>query len=362
MQVVTDVMLDKPNPARVTVIMPVRNEALHIITTLRQIINQERAGIELEVLVVDGQSTDCTRELTLSMCKEHPEITLLDNPRRLSSAARNVGIRHSTGDYLVIVDGHCEIPSTRYLVDLVDAFDESGADCLGRPQPLEVSAASTLQQAIAIARSSWLGHHPDSFIFSDVQQVVPADSVAVAYRREVFMALGLFDERFDACEDGEFNHRVDRAGMTCVFDPRLRVNYAPRDSLRGLFKQLYRYGRGRVRLARKHSSTFSWKSFVPAAFVMGVTLGPLACYWSPSLWWPYLGTIGVYLTALVAVAVRSSWGASKGSLLLWLPLVFVTIHLGAALGSLRELFRPLKPLESNPWQAPFTNLFSEVGR
>ena len=131
-----------------------------------------------------------------------------------------------------------------------------------------------MQRAIAAARASRLGHHPASHIYSDREGFVPPHSVAVAYRRGVFDTVGLFDERFDACEDVEFNHRVARAGLKCWFTPRVQVHYYPRASLVGLFRQMVRYGRGRIRLLRKHPETFSLPGFVPAAFLAGVVLGP----------------------------------------------------------------------------------------
>ena len=120
-------------------------------------------------------------------------VRILDNPKLLSSAARNVGIRESQGEIVIIVDGHCEISDRRYLRKLADAFARSGADCIGRPQPLDVAGATLLQQAIAAARSSRLGHHPDSHIYSRTEKFVPALSVAVAYRRDVFDRVGHFD-------------------------------------------------------------------------------------------------------------------------------------------------------------------------
>src|SRR5207302_8409198 len=140
---------------------------------------------------------------------------------------------------------------------------------VGRPQPLDVSRATPLQRAVATARASRLGHHPDSHIYSDREGFVPPQSVAVAYRREVFERVGLFDEAFDACEDVELNHRVARAGLRCFFTPRIQVRYQPRGTLAGLFRQMVRYGRGRVRLLRKHPDTFSLKSLAPAACLPG---------------------------------------------------------------------------------------------
>src|SRR5205823_12155287 len=118
------------------------------------------------------------------------------NPGRLSSAGRNQAVRVSRGAIVVLVDGHCEIDSRGYLRDLAHAFADSGADCVGRPQPLDVPGATVLQRAIAAARSSPLGHHPASYIYSSAERFVPPQSVAVAYRRAVFERVGLFDEGF----------------------------------------------------------------------------------------------------------------------------------------------------------------------
>src|SRR5262249_44304195 len=150
----------------ITVIVPVRNEARFLARTIEQLVAQDYPGDRFEVLVVDGRSDDATRAIAEEMAAVHPQVKVLDNPRYLSSAARNIGIRQGRGELIVIVDGHCELEGPRPLRDLADAFRRSGADCLGRPQPLDVTGASTLQKAIAAARSSWLGHHPDSFIYS----------------------------------------------------------------------------------------------------------------------------------------------------------------------------------------------------
>jgi succinoglycan biosynthesis protein ExoA len=165
---------------------------------------------------------------------------------------------------------------------------------------------------------------------------VPAKSVAVAYRRAVFEKLGGFDERFDACEDVEFNHRVDRAGLRCFFTPKIAAHYAPRDTLRGLFRQLFRYGRGRVRLARKHPETISIKSFLPGLFVLGCILGFGLAWLSTWLAAAYAVTLASYCIIVLAGSIASACKRRDITELPWLPLVFVTIHFGAGAGVLWE--------------------------
>ena len=143
--------------------VPILNEAGCIEGTLNQLLAQSYDPACFEILVVDGQSSDGTQELVRKFADRYPNVQLLDNPRRLSSAARNIGIRHAAGDIVLVVDGHCEIENDHLLANVAEAFATSGADCVGRPQPLDIRAASPLQRAIAAARSSRLGHHPDSF-------------------------------------------------------------------------------------------------------------------------------------------------------------------------------------------------------
>jgi succinoglycan biosynthesis protein ExoA len=318
----------------VSVIVPVRNEAPFVRRTLEQLLAQEYDPRRFEVLIADGRSEDGTREIVREMQERYAHLRLLDNPRRLSSAGRNVGIRAGRGDILVVVDGHCEMDNPQYLRDLVDSFDRSGAECVGRPQPLDVSAATTLQKAIAAARSSRLGHHPDSHVYSGAEGFVRPQSVAVAYRRTLFGAVGMFDESFDACEDVEFNHRLDKAGYRCFFTPRVGVRYFPRNSLGSLFRQMIRYGRGRVRLLRKHPETFTLPGFLPGLFLLGLLVGPLFFLFSPLLAVAYLAGVAVYAGTVLLVSL--ALGLRSPRLLPWLPLVFAAIHGGAGAGILLE--------------------------
>jgi len=329
--------LPTSSTAMITIVIPVRNEARFIATILTQLLNQDYDPDCFEILVVDGQSTDGTPALVAEFAKAHPNIRIFDNPRRLSSAARNIAIRHARGDVVLLIDGHCELADRHYLRKLVAAFDRSGADCIGRPQPLSIAGASTLQRAIAAARSSRLGHHPDSFVYSSQEQFVPAKSVAVAYRRSVFERVGYFDESFDACEDVEFNHRIDLAGMKCYFTPEVLVHYAPRDTIRDLFRQLIRYGRGRGQLMSKYPETFSLGSMLPAILTWCIVNLPLvfSSHWVAML---YLEMFLIYGTV---VLLTSAWIAIRHNdmaLLPWLPLVFVTVHAGSGVGLLQKMF------------------------
>lgn len=324
-------------PPFISVIVPVRNEAAHIADTLQQLLEQRYDAERFEVIVADGRSTDETRTIVKALQSRHPRLRLLDNPGQWSSAGRNIAVQAARGEIVVVIDGHCELDDPHYLQNVADVFAESGADCLGRPQPLDVSGANRVQRAIAAARASRLGHHPASHIYSNREGFVPPESVAIAYRRSVFDRIGLFDETFDACEDVEFNHRLWGADLRCYFTPRLGVRYHPRASLTGLFRQMVRYGRGRVRLLDKHPDTFSLGGFVPALFLAGVFAGPLLAWWSGPLNAVYWSVLALYSATLLLVSMALCVRQRDVKMLPVLPLVFLAIHFGAGVGVWWEL-------------------------
>lgn len=330
---------------RVSVIIPVRNEAKHIARTLRGLAEQEFAVTDFEILVIDGESEDGTRDIVLELLPTIPNLYLFDNPKRLASAARNIGVQHAHGDFIVIVDGHCQIRDRHYLTKLVAAFESSRADTLGRPQPLRADNPTPFQNAVSAARSSWLGHNPASAIYSCRTGFIDPDNVAVAYRRNVFERVGMFDETFDACEDVEFNTRVRLAGLTCFFAPELAIEYQARSTLRALAYQMSRYGRGRAKLARKQISTVTIPSLVPAGWLLWLTIGVMLS----ARWWPFAIAFAASLAAYgTLVLVESLRAARVAKLLTWrqLPFIFSAIHVGFGWGYLRESFAGVPSIPS----------------
>ena len=89
---------------KLSVIIATYNGAKTIQKTIESIINQTGKGsvFDLEIIVADDASTDQTVELV----RQYSEVTILQNPTNTGgpNAGRNLGIQHSSGDYLAIVD------------------------------------------------------------------------------------------------------------------------------------------------------------------------------------------------------------------------------------------------------------------
>jgi succinoglycan biosynthesis protein ExoA len=321
-----------------SVVLPVRNEEACIGTVLRELEAQDYPHDRLEIIVSDGNSSDRTAEVVMELARQTSlSIQLLGNPAQLSSAGRNVGARNARGEYLIFIDGHCHIPHQSFLRDAVDVFERSKADCLSRPGPLTMPGSNGFQDVVGHARGTFLGHGRDSTIYAtDFEGFCNPCSSGAFYRRNVFDRIGFYDESFDACEDVEFNYRVVKAGLSSYFSARLALLYQPRSTLRDLWRQMTRYGRGRFRLLRKHPEAFSLSQLVPVGLLVGLILGGIAPIVSAQLGRLYFASIILYL--LVVLGFSAALGVRYGIRhLLQAPGVYLTIHFGLATGFLTEL-------------------------
>jgi glycosyltransferase involved in cell wall biosynthesis len=332
----------------ISVILPVRNERTMLPKLLDELLMQNYPADRFEILVVDGRSTDGTADLVRRRYSDkRVKVRVLDNPKVRTSAGRNAGIRAAAGDVIVFIDGHCAIPSRNLLEDTAAILGQTGAGCLCRPQPLLAPSATRTGEVIAQARTSWLAHGRDARAH-DMHTSGFVDPVisGATYRREVFDKAGFYDENFDGCEDLEFNTRVHKAGIKGYTDPRLAVYYAPRTTMRGLLLQMIRNGRGRLRLARKHSETFSISQLMPVAILLAVLLTPLAWALLPRTD-ALVATLPLALFAAAAAAASLQMGFRHGFAHAWKgPRIFGAMYCGLGAGLLVEALRPARPMKS----------------
>ncbi len=323
----------------VTAVMPVRNEGDFIGKVLEDLRAQDFPHEKMEVIVVDGESDDDTVAIASSFKGAFPNFKILENPGRLSSRARNLGAKAAKGKYIVFIDGHCHLPSSKLISDIVALFEKSGADALCRPQPLTLSPQTLFQRAVSLARASGLGHALDSTIYTNRERFVKAASSAASYRREVFDRVGYYDESFDACEDVEFNTRVDKAGLKSFISPKLTVEYAARQSLGALFVQLYRYGVGRWKLFRKHPSTLGSGTLITTAFAVGAVIYPILWLISHTLALAASVVVLLYIAAVIGASFTIAKRPAQRALFFFLPIIFFTIHFALGYGFLVGIIR-----------------------
>ena len=324
----------------ISVVIPIRNEEKFIAQTLDYIRKQDYPADKLEILVVDGRSTDRTRDIVQQIANQDSRVRLLDNPKQLSSSARNVGAKQSRGEIVTYIDGHIYIDNDQLLKNTAILMAEKEVSTLSRPQFLDTPHNTFFQKAVSLARKSPFGHGLDSTIYSKAEQFVDPTSSGASYKREVFDKAGYFDEDFDAAEDVEFNYRVGRAGFQSFTSPKLGVYYYPRNDLKSLFKQMARYGTGRFRFMKKHREAIASGALIPPLFFVGlallIVLTLVTRFFAPLLEF----SLGLYiLGCLISSAVIAM---NHGVPYLFvLPQIYLAVHGGLAWGFVTEGFKTI---------------------
>jgi SAM-dependent methyltransferase/GT2 family glycosyltransferase len=312
--------------------MPVRDEGEHLEASLGSVLAQDWPADRLEVVVVDGRSTDGTAERAATIAaREGREVLVVDNPAGIVPTAMNLGLARSSGEVVVRVDGHCTIPPD-HLRRCVQLLDQTGADCAGGV--LHTVGTTTTARAIAEAQSHRLGVGPVRFrTGSDAPG--PVDTLAFgAYRRSAFERIGGFDEELVRNQDDELNLRLTRAGGTIWLDPSLVATYTSRASFADLWRQYEGYGSWKVRVAQKHGGFASWRHLVPATFVAGlVGAGVLALLGRRR---PLAVAAGTYAAAIGLASARAD---APPAARVRMPAAFATLHLAYGTGTWRGAWR-----------------------
>jgi len=96
----------KNNYPSVSIIIPCRNEEKYIGKCLDSIIAQDYPKDKVEILILDGRSTDRTREIVKKYAQKYPFMRLLDNPRKVQTTALNIGIKEARGEIIIRMDAH----------------------------------------------------------------------------------------------------------------------------------------------------------------------------------------------------------------------------------------------------------------
>jgi succinoglycan biosynthesis protein ExoA len=323
------------NWPKITVVIPIKNEAEFIVSTLNQLLLQDYPADKMEILVVAADSNDGSREIVAGIAAKDHRLKLLRNPFGLSSGGRNIGVRSATGDIITFIDGHTYIKGNQLLKATSQLMSDKELAVLSRPQFLEPPDNNLFQRAVAIARRSIIGHGLDSTIYTEKDAFVEPTSSGASYRREIFDKIGYYDERFDACEDVEFNYRASQAGYKSFTSMKLAVFYYPRRTLAGLFKQMKRYGVGRFRLWRKYPAAQSSGALIPALFIIGLLSLAALTFILPSMKYLLLLTVGIYLAVILGWSIYLSFKNDIRYIFL-LPFIYPAIHFGLGYGYIME--------------------------
>lgn len=262
-----------PRPT-VSLIVAMRNEEKRIGGCVRSLLAQDYH--DLEVIVVDGESTDRSIEIVEDLIRARPSFVLVRNPKRIQAAGWNQGIRMARGEIVGIVGGHSEL-APDYVSAAVETLARTGAAMVGGPVHADASGAEA--EAIALAIGSRFGVGNARFRYLRAEAEVDTVYMGVC-RRETYLQYP-FDEEMVRNQDDELSYRLLDAGLRIVCNPAIRSSYTSRANLPALARQYADYGYWKVRVIEKHPRQTRVRHLVPALLVAAVATSGVA-----SLIWP----------------------------------------------------------------------------
>jgi succinoglycan biosynthesis protein ExoA len=324
-----------------SVLVPVLNEEAFIRDTVAAMQAQRFDGA-VEFLFMDGGSEDRTRELVEELAREDSRIRLFDNPGRTSTAGLNVGLRHARGEYIVRMDAHTFYPPD-YIGRGIERLRRG--DVVWVSGPVIPEGRGKWSRRVALALGSWLGTGGSARLESsgpEDERELDTGVFAGMCRREVVEAHGGWDDDWMVNQDSELAARILADGGRIVSIPALASRYVPRDDLRSLARQYWRYGTYRAKTASRHPNSLEARQLFPLALT-GALVGSVAAP-RPLRGLARAGVLA-YVAALAANSVRAAPEAGPRDAAA-LPLVLAIMHLAWGFGFVNGSIRFGPPVEA----------------
>ncbi len=321
----------------ISILLPCRNEEEYIQDTLDMILSQDFPEGGVEILVIDGESEDRTREWVEDFSERDERVRLLRNPGLIAPSALNIGVQEARGSFIVRMDAHSSYP--RYYVrSLVEQAEESGADNVGGTWDIRPGGNGIWARSIAAVTDHRLGVGNVAYRFVSGEPV-EVDTVPYGcFRRTLFEEMGGFDTEVVCNEDDEFNGRLLERGGRILLIPNVVIGYYGRPDLKGMGRQYFRYAYYKPIVNKKLRRPTTLRQFAPPLFVL-VLLGLLTgSLFLPQLLWVFLGAGLLYLLLSWKVAYDhrekvGAWG------ILTVPIALLILHLSYGIGYWGGLIR-----------------------
>ncbi len=256
---------DKKNSSKpsVTVAIPALNEEDYIADVLDVFIENKYENI-VQIFVADGGSKDRTREIVSEYASQDSRVQLIDNPDKYQSFALNRILEVAEGELFLRADAHC-IYDSDYVIESVKAIKKSKALNVGGTQ--RYIAKNLVQSGIAISSKNFFGNGGAKYMDETFEGY--ADTVFLGcFETNALKEIGSFSEINITNEDAEINLRLRKVLNGKIYvSPKIKTWYYPRSNLFSLFKQYFRYGRGRQITNKKHEGDIPYRSKAPFFFL-----------------------------------------------------------------------------------------------
>jgi len=343
----------------VSAVLAVCNEVHHIEKVLISLLAQKTPGWKLEIIVVDGESSDGTQEIVRNFARENARVHLAINKNRKTPYAFNLGIELSRGEFVCILGAHTSY-APDYIATCLDELKTHGAGgCSGRlvVRPGGVGVQARL---IALALASPFGTSTGSM---RTRGAGFADTIPYPlFLKSTLLEVGGYNTQLHRNQDNDLSQRIRARGYLLYMTDKTSCEYFVSPDTASLAKYSFKAGYWNIISSRINRRSMSIRHFVPGVFVATMLLSFLLVIVSTNVvgltrWWlriPALVTGILYLGASIGVACRIAYRERSAESLL-LPVVFFLLHFSYGLGTLAAIgkiaAKPRREIQGEPGRA-----------
>jgi glycosyltransferase involved in cell wall biosynthesis len=315
-----------------SVIIPIYNRPEEIKELLESLTHQSFQNFEV-LVVEDGSTLKCE-----DVCKSftsHLDIQYFYKENSGQGFSRNFGFERAKGDYFIVFDSDCIIPSD-YFEIVEDFLNESPLDAFGGPDAA-LESFTKVQKAISYSMTSFFTTGGIRGGKKQLEKFRPR-SFNMGISKEVFEKTGGY-QITRMGEDIEFSIRIEKAGFKTGLIPNAKVFHKRRTKLGQFYKQLFFFGRGRINIFRFYKGELKLVHLFPLFFVLGFFFWISTAFWN----WELFQLGGAILALYYILIGIDAFMKSKHFLVSCLSLLTSFIQLFAyGMGFIKETFNYLK--------------------
>ncbi|WP_035354344.1 glycosyltransferase family 2 protein [Edaphobacter aggregans] len=325
----------------VSAIMAVRNEKRHIETAIESLLKQETPGWEIEIIVVDGNSSDGTGEIVERIASHDSRVTLAINEHRNTPYAFNLGIQRARGEYICILGAHTKYAHNYIATCLEELKLHGAAGCSGR---LIIRPGGDGLQARLVA---WTLAHPFGTSARSMRTRGAGFADTIPYPiflKRTLLEVGGYNTQLHRNQDNDLSQRLRARGYTLYLTDKTTCEYFVSSNLASLARYAFNNGFWNIISFKLNPASMSLRHFVPGAFVVVLFLGVLMLLYSTmahTQLWLRVPILLLGLTYGVAsVGVSSCVALQKRSIeALLMPITFLLLHVFYGTGTLTAVMR-----------------------
>lgn len=308
------------------------NEENFLPNLLNDLQNQTYPHNLTEIVLIDGNSTDKTKQIMLEFAKKTTSfysVQVLDNPQRVQAAGWNIAIDNAKSDVIIRIDAHTHIPAEFTAKNM--ALQQKGEYVTGGVRPCLIDNPTPWKETLLEVENSLFGSSVSKGRKSTKSGYVNSMFHA-AYRKEVFKKAGNFNPELLRTEDNEMHYRIRQAGYKLYCDCDIVSYQYARSDFKKMVKQKYGNGYWIGLTLGVCPGCISLFHLVPLGFVLGIvftTILAMLSFWQLAaiMWTAYLLFV---LTGTVCTILNKK--ANRWTFLM--PLLFLIMHVSYGLGSL----------------------------